>query len=54
MITDYKDCKRLHWDYRESVRDYSHVADPSALGVCECICLVKSNCNESIRGKTYL
>ena len=26
-ITDYKNYGRLHWDYRPSVRDYSHVAD---------------------------
>ena len=31
-ITDYKDYERLHWDYRASVRDYSHVADPSGRG----------------------
>ena len=28
-IKDYKDYEKLHWDYRASVRDYSHVADPS-------------------------
>ena len=28
---DYKDYERLHWDYRASVQDYSHVADPSVL-----------------------
>ena len=30
-ITDHKDYERLHWDYRPSVRDYSHVADPSVV-----------------------
>ena len=36
-ITDYKDYERLHWDYRPSVRDYSHVADPSprTLGISQ-------------------
>ena len=32
-----KNYKRVHRDYRASVRDYSHVADPSCLLQCTCI-----------------
>ena len=28
-IAKYQDYERLRWDYRPSIQDYSHVADPS-------------------------